>query len=72
MPMTYDEESYILDSITQIQAEVHQNNLMLKDLCNAVNVYLSNHHQENEDDFGRNVLANLISQFIDLSPKNRK
>ena len=66
MPMTYDEESYILDSITQIQAEVHQNNLMLKDLCNAVNVYLSNHHQENEDDFGRNVLANLISGLADL------
>ena len=65
--MTYDEESNILDSITQIQAEVHQNNLMLKDLCNAVNVYLSNHHQENEDDFGRNVLANLISNVLDLN-----
>ena len=65
--MTYDEESYILDSITQIKAEVHQNNMMLKDLCNAVNVYLSNHHQENEDDFGRNVLANLISNVLDLS-----
>ena len=64
--MTYKEESYILDSITQIQAEVHQNNLMLKDLCNAVNVYLSNHHQENEDDFGRNILANLISGLADL------
>ncbi len=65
--MTYKEESYILDSITQIKAEVHQNNLMLKDLCNAVNVYLANHHQENEEDFGRNVLANLISQVIDIS-----
>lgn len=65
--MIYKEESYILDSITQIKAEVHQNNLMLKDLCNAVNVYLANHHQENEEDFGRNVLANLISQVIDIS-----
>ena len=65
--MTYKEESYILDSITQIKAEVHQNNFMLKGLCNAVNVYLANHHQENEDDFGRNVLANLISQLIDVS-----
>ena len=65
--MTYKEESYILDSITQIKTEVHQNNLMLKDLCNAVNVYLDNHHQENEEDFGRNVLANLISQVIDIS-----
>lgn len=65
--MTYKEESYILDSITQIKAEIHQNNLMLKDLCNAVNVYLANYHQENEEDFGRNVLANLISQVIDIS-----
>ena len=64
--MTYDEESYILDSIIQIKAEVHQNNLMLRDLCNAVNVYLSNHNKENEDDFGRNVLANLISGLSDL------
>jgi hypothetical protein len=64
--MTYDEESYILVSIAQIKAEVHQNNLMLSQLCSVVNIYLANHHQENEDDFGRNVLANLISQFIDV------
>ena len=65
--MTYDEESYILDSIAQIKAEVHQNNLMLRDLCNAVNVYLANHSKENEEDFGRNVLANIVSQFLDGS-----
>ena len=64
--MTYKEESYLLDSITQVKAEVHENNLMLRDLCNAVNVYLSNHHQENEDDFGRNVLANLLSGALEL------
>jgi hypothetical protein len=64
--MTYDEESYILDSIAQIKAEVHQNNLMLSQLCSVVNIYLANHHKENEEDFGRNVLANLISQFIDV------
>jgi hypothetical protein len=72
--MTYDEESYILDSITQIKAEVHQNNMMLKDLCHIVNVYLANHHQENEDDFGRNILANLISNMVELNSigKGRK
>ena len=70
--MTYDEESYILDSITQIKAEVCQNNMMLKDLCHVVNVYLANHHQENEDDFGRNVLANLISSSIDIGSLFRK
>jgi len=69
--MTYDEESYILDSIAQIKAETHENNIMLSQLCSVVNVYLANHHQENEDDFGRNVLANLLSQFIDVSKIRR-
>jgi len=64
--MTYDEESYILDSITQIKEETRQNNLMLQDLCTVVNTWLSHHHQENEDDFGRNVLANLVSNMLDM------
>ena len=70
--MTYKKESYILDSITQIKAEVHHNNLMLQDLCNAVNIYLANHHKENEDDFGRNVLANLVSNMVELKSIGRK
>ena len=65
--MTYKEESYTLDSITQMKALLEENNSMLRDLCNAVNVYLSRHQQENEDDFGRNVLANLISSGIDIN-----
>ena len=67
--MTYDEESYILDSIAQIKAETHENNIMLSQLCSVVNVYLANHHQENEDDFGRNILANIVSQFINIQDK---
>ena len=72
--MTYDEESYILDSIAQIKVETHENNLMLSQLCSVVNTWLSHHHQENEDDFMRNVLANLISGMIDIGSvgKNRK
>ena len=65
--MTYDEESYILDTITQIKEETHKNSIMLSQLCTVVNTWLSNHHQENEDDFGRNVLANLISNILDIS-----
>ena len=65
--MTYTEESYILDSITQIKAETHENNIMLSQLCSVVNTWLSHHNQENENDFGRNVLANLISNVLDLS-----
>ena len=70
--MTYKEESYILDSISQIKAETHENNLMLSQLCSVVNTYLANHHRENEDDFGRNVLANLISNVIELRQLKRR
>ena len=64
--MTYKEEQYILDSIDQIKEETHLNNLMLCDICDVINTWLSHHHQENEDDFGRNVLANLISSLVDI------
>jgi hypothetical protein len=70
--MTYDEESYLLDSITQIKAETHENNLMLSQLCSVVNTWLSHHHQENEDDFIRNVLANLISSGLDIFSLKKK
>ena len=65
--MTYREEQYILDSIEQIKEEVHLNNLMLCDICSVINTWLSHHNQENEDDFMRNVLANLLSSSVDIS-----
>lgn len=70
--MTYKEEQYILDSIEQIRDETHLNNLMLCDICEVINVYLANHHKENEDDFGRNVLANLLSNMVELRGLGRK
>ena len=70
--MTYDEESYILDSIEQIKQETHENSLMLSQLCSVVNTWLSHHPQENEDDFERNILANLVSQFVDIGQLKRK
>ena len=64
--MTYKEESYLLDTINGIAVEVHENNLMLRDICKVVNTYLANHNSENEDDFGRNILANMISNALEL------
>lgn len=75
--MTYQEESYVLDTLEEIQdvirspdfkqlvKETHENNIMLRQIIKVINTYLARHHQENEDDFGRNVLANLISGVID-------
>ena len=70
--MTYKEEQYILDSIEQIKDETHLNNLMLYDICEVINTWLSHHHQENEDDFGRNILANMISNAMELKGLGRK
>ena len=51
----------------QLLEEVHENNIMLHQICDVINVYLGRHNQENEDDFGRNVLANIASEM--LNPK---
>ena len=68
--MTRKEQTYLLDSIDEIRAEVHENNIMLRQIIKVINTYISRHHQENEDDFGRNVLANVISEFVNV--KNRR
>ena len=61
----------IFESIAQIREETRLNNMILCDLCDVVNVYLANHNSENEEDFGRNILANVLSQFIDIKSLRR-
>ena len=68
--MTREEQAYLLDSIDEIRAEVHENNIMLRQIIKVINTYISRHNQENDDDFGRNVFANVISEFINV--KNRR
>ena len=55
----------------QLLEEVHENNIMLHQICDVINVYLGKHNQENEDDFGRNVLANLVSNIFDGRVRRR-
>ena len=76
--MTYEEESYTLDTLMEIREfirnkdikqlikETHENNMMLKYIMKVLNTYISTHNSENQDDFNRNILANLISNVIDL------
>ena len=76
--MTRKDEDYILDTLEDIQdtirspafkqllRETHENNIMLKQIIKVINTYVANHHNENEDDFSRNVLANLISNQLDI------
>lgn len=40
------------------------NNRMLREIINAINIYLSNVTSENQNDFERNIVANLISTHM--------
>ena len=64
--MTYDEETYLLNTITRIRDETHENNIMLKQIIKVINTYIAHHNQENSNDFYRNVLANIISSGLDF------
>lgn len=60
------------DILEDIYAEVHENNIMLRQIVKVINVYLARHHAENDDDFNRNVLANMVSNVMDLKGVWRK
>lgn len=62
--MTRKDEEYLFDLVESLKVEVHENNRMLKSIISVINTYLSRHHQENEEDFGRNVLANILSEIL--------
>ena len=40
------------------------NNRMLREIINAINIYLSYVTGENQNDFERNIVANLISTHM--------
>lgn len=60
--MTYREEKYLLET-------TKENNKMLKEIIKYINYINSKANDENVDDFGRNVLANLISTEFELFKK---
>lgn len=64
--MTTRDEEYLFDCIEHIEKETHECNIMLRQICEVINAYMSRHHQENEDDFMRNVLANMVSSSLEL------
>ena len=77
--MTYKEESYVLDTLKEIREfirspdtkqlirETHENNIMLKNIIKCINTYIKHHPTENNDDFMRNILANLVSNGLDFN-----
>ena len=77
--MDYKEESYVLDTLKELQErirdmpveqlvrETHENNIMLKQIIKVINTWFSHHNQENSNDFERNVMANLVSNIFDFN-----
>ena len=77
--MTYKEESYVLDTLKEIQEtirspefkqlikETHENNIMLRQIIKVINTWIKHHPQENANDFNMNVIANLINSGLDFN-----
>lgn len=71
--MTYKEETYVLDTLKELQEkirdmpieqlvrETHENNIMLRQIIRVINPWIKHYLQENANDFNINVIANLIS-----------
>ena len=77
--MTYKEETYVLDTLIEIQEtirspefkqlikETHENNIMLRQIIKYLNHEISYANQENANDFNMNVIANLVSSGLDFN-----
>ena len=77
--MTYKEETYVLDTLKDIQEtirspevkqlikEIHENNIMLRQIIRVINTWIKHHPQENANDFNMNVIANLVSSELDFN-----
>lgn len=71
--MNYKEETFVLNTLKRIRDETHENNILLKEnnkllnqLIQIAKVEILHARREDEDDFGRNVLANIISNQFDI------
>lgn len=67
--MTTKEENYLLDTLERIRDETHENNVMLKSIIKYLYYKESDANGENERDFGRNVLANIVSNIFGFSKR---
>lgn len=38
--MTYKEETFVLDTLKELKEEIHENNIMLKDIINVINFFI--------------------------------
>ena len=82
--MTYKEETYVLDTLKELQEkirdmpleqlirETHENNIMLRQIIKYLNHEIAYANQENANDFNMNIIANLISNGFDINKMFKK
>ena len=70
--MTTREETRLQEALDELMDIVMENNTMLHQICDVINFHYARHNRENEEDFGRNVLANILSQALDLGQPKRR
>ena len=59
--MNYREEAYLLNTVKDIKKTVDENNKMLRFIVQYIGRNISGEPNEEIKDFGRNVLANIVS-----------
>ena len=59
--MNYREETYLLNTVKDIKKTVDENNKMLRFIVQYISRNISKEPDEEIKDFGRNVLANIVS-----------
>ena len=64
--MTTRKEIRLQEALDELMDIVAENNIMLHQICDVINFHHARHHQENEEDFIRNILANLLSSGVDI------
>ena len=64
--MTIREEIRLQEALDELMDIVVENNIMLHQICDVINFHHARYSQENDEDFLRNMLANLLSSSVDI------
>ena len=62
--MTKRDEEWLLQKTYENNQLLKANNQMLKQIIEVINYHIAHANEENDNDFERNVLANLISNIV--------
>ena len=54
----------LIEENNSLRQQVYQNSCMLKEIIKYINHTILTANQENINDFGRNVMANLLSSMM--------